>query len=61
MRLFVSLRPSQQALDHLAAALDDRRTGNPDQWHITLVFLGEVSTPRVVYDGLHAVAAQTAP
>ena len=61
VRVFVSLRPSRQAVAHLAAALSTRRTSNPDQWHITLAFLGEVPTPEALYDGLRAVAARTPP
>ena len=59
MRLFVSLRPSRQALAHLGAALSGRRTSNPEQWHITLAFLGEVGRAEILYDGLRAAAART--
>jgi 2'-5' RNA ligase len=61
VRLFVSLRPSRQALAHLTAALSGRRTGKPDQWHITLAFLGEVTRPEVLYDGLRVAADRTPP
>ena len=61
MRLFVSLRPSAPVVAHLAAALDGRRTSPPEQWHITLAFLGEVGNPEVLYDGLRAAAAGTSP
>jgi 2'-5' RNA ligase len=61
VRLFVSLRPSPQAVAHLAAALSSRRTSTPEQWHITLAFLGEVSNPTSLYDGLRAAAARTPP
>jgi 2'-5' RNA ligase len=54
VRVFVSLRPSRQAVAHLAAALSGRRTSPPEQWHITLAFLGEVGRPEVLYDGLLA-------
>ena len=61
MRLFVSLRPSDEAVAHLVAALSDRPTSRPDQWHITLAFLGEVSSAEVLYDGLRDAAARTSP
>jgi 2'-5' RNA ligase len=61
VRLFVSLRPSRQAVAHLAAALSSRRTSKPDQWHITLAFLGEVGHPEGLYDGLRDAAARTPP
>jgi 2'-5' RNA ligase len=61
VRLFVSLRPSRQAVSHLAAALSSRRTSTPEQWHITLAFLGEVSHPEGLYDGLREAAARTPP
>jgi 2'-5' RNA ligase len=59
VRLFVSLRPSRQALAHLGTALAGRRTSNPEQWHITVAFLGEVERPEVLYDGLRAAASRT--
>ena len=46
---------------HLAAALSGRRTSKPEQWHITLAFLGDVSSPRTLYDGLRTAAARTPP
>lgn len=61
MRLFVALRPSGEALSHLAEALSTDRTNRPDQWHITLAFLGDVTSPAVLYDGLRAAADRTAP
>lgn len=61
VRVFVSLRPSRQAVSDLAAALAGPRTSPPDQWHITLAFLGEVSRADVLYDGLRAAAARTQP
>lgn len=47
MRLFVALVPSAHALAELDAAVGERaadgvRWGRPDQWHLTLAFLGEV-------------------
>lgn len=49
MRLFASIRPSEEAREHLVAALRPIRDGNgpllrwtdPDQWHLTLAFYGE--------------------
>jgi 2'-5' RNA ligase len=61
VRLFVSLRPSRQALAHLEAALAGRRTSRPDQWHVTLAFLGEVGSPEPLYDGLRVAAAGSRP
>ena len=59
MRLVIALRPSVEAVARLAAALADRPPCRPDQWHITLAFLGEVSKPEVLYDGLRTAAART--
>ncbi len=50
MRMFVALRPPDAALAELAAvAAPVRRSApkalrwtNPDQWHVTLTFLGDV-------------------
>jgi 2'-5' RNA ligase len=59
MRLFVSVRPSAEAVAHLTAALSGRVTSRPDQWHITLAYLGEVEDPDELNDGLRAAAAGT--
>ena len=40
MRLFVSVRPPREAVDHLLAQLD-RWPSDPERWHLTLAFLGE--------------------
>lgn len=56
LRLFVSVRPSAAALDHLAAALG---RGLDPRWHITLAFLGEQPDPEA-FD-LRAVAARHLP
>ena len=61
MRAFVSLRPSREAVAHFEAALVGCRTSPPEQWHITLAFLGEVEDPEGLYDGLRAAAARTSP
>lgn len=60
MRLFVAVYPSQEALDDLAAYIDESplaHFGSQNQvnvrltarglWHVTLAFLGEVPTERV--------------
>jgi 2'-5' RNA ligase len=53
MRLFVALWPPAEAVDELSAAVAGVRSLAPDlrwapsrQWHLTLVFLGEVADPR---------------
>ena len=61
MRLFVSVRPTDEVVAHLCAELSGRSTSRPDQWHITLAFLGEVNKAEVLYDGLRAAAARTSP
>lgn len=61
MRLFVSLRPSPDAVAHLDAALSDCRTSAPDQWHVTLAFLGDTTMPEELYAGLRATAEGTLP
>jgi 2'-5' RNA ligase len=49
VRLFVALTPPSACVEELAAAVDDARRAAPDlrwappeQWHLTLTFLGEV-------------------
>lgn len=49
MRLFVAVDPPPQVAGHLAAAIEalreaspQLRWGAPEQWHLTLAFLGEV-------------------
>jgi len=61
VRLFVQVRPSDEAIEHLRAHLAGARTSNPDQWHVTLAFLGEVGSADPLYAGLAAVAAAHAP
>jgi 2'-5' RNA ligase len=53
MRMFVALWPPADAVDELAAAVagarslaPDLRWVPPEQWHLTLAFLGEVSQER---------------
>jgi 2'-5' RNA ligase len=57
VRLFVQVRPSDEAIRHLRDHLPGVRTSNPAQWHITLGFLGEVDSPDPLYDGLAAAAS----
>ena len=57
----MQVRPSQQAVTHLREHLVTARTSNPEQWHITLAFLGEVPTAEPLYDGLRAAAATHEP
>jgi 2'-5' RNA ligase len=53
--MFVAVRPPPAALEELAAAVADLRSGAPaglrwtasDQWHLTLCFLAEVPDPVV--------------
>ena len=61
MRLFVQVRPTEVALRHLRDHLGGVRTSNPDQWHVTLAFLGEVDSAEPLYDGLAAAASLHAP
>ena len=61
MRLFVSLRPPPEAVEHLAAALVGLRTTRAEQWHITLAFLGEVPDPEPLRPGLAAAAGSSSP
>ena len=54
MRLFVAIVPPPEALEHLAAALGSVQAllggalawTTPEQWHLTLAFLGEVDDVR---------------
>lgn len=44
MRLFVAVFPPSEAIAHLKTALStlDIRLSEPERWHLTLAFLGEV-------------------
>ena len=57
MRLFVQVRPSADAVDHLRAHLRGVRTSNPDQWHVTLAFLGEVDDVFILVMALQRLVA----
>ena len=53
MRLFVSLRPPPDAVAHLRAQ-QPRWPTEPQRWHVTLAFLGEVPAPDAVHEQLAA-------
>lgn len=71
MRVFCSIRPSADAVEHLDAALEpfrDRagrslRWGDPDQWHLTLAFAPHLADGAVedALDQLASVAAAHEP
>ena len=70
MRLFVSLEPPPDVVEHLDEFLAVRRSSGPElrwsspaQWHLTLAFMGS-APERVVEDvvsGVGVVAARVAP
>jgi RNA 2',3'-cyclic 3'-phosphodiesterase len=61
VRLFVSLRPPAEVVEHLVRATAALRTTRADQWHITLAFLGEVADPAPLGGPLARVAAGSPP
>lgn len=71
MRVFCSIRPSADAVDHLDAALDAVRDrtgralhwGDPDQWHLTVAFTPQLPDGAVedALDHLAQVAAAHGP
>jgi 2'-5' RNA ligase len=61
VRLFVQVRPSEQAVTHLREHLASARTSTPQQWHVTLAFLGDVPAAEPLYDGLRDAAAAHEP
>jgi len=70
MRLFVSIEPPEDAVEHLDEFLTVRRSSGPElrwsspaQWHLTLAFMGSAPDRVVedVVDGVAAVAARTPP
>jgi len=76
VRLFVGFRPSAEASDHLAEAVDRIRDSqripstapalrwvSPQRWHVTLAFLGEVDAGRIprIEEALEEVSAGIAP
>lgn len=58
MRLFVAVRPSADALAHLARALG---CAPSPRWHVTLAFLGEAADGGALASPLASVAAAAAP
>ncbi len=66
MRLFVSVEPPEDAVEHLDEFLSVRRSSDPQlrwsssaQWHVTLAFMGS-APERVVDDVVDAVASVAA-
>ena len=59
MRLFVAVRPPAEAIGHLVAALP-RWPSQPERWHLTLAFLGEVTDPAPVAEQLRAAVTGVA-
>jgi 2'-5' RNA ligase len=58
VRLFVAVRPPSDVIDAIAALPRPERHGirwsRPDQWHVTLRFLGDVDDGAPVADALSA-------
>lgn len=58
MRLFVAVRPPEEVIDVIDALPRPERHGvrwsRPDQWHVTLRFLGDVDDAEPVVAGLDA-------
>jgi 2'-5' RNA ligase len=67
VRLFVAIDPPQSAVDHLRHHLDTAhpalRWANPEQWHFTLTFCGEVDerTAAQLSERLARAGARHAP
>jgi 2'-5' RNA ligase len=71
VRLFVALDPPEEVRAHLATALRDRapdlfrgaKPARPEQWHLTLAFLGEVPGVQVsaVWSAVARAAGTTGP
>ncbi|MGH9023566.1 MAG: RNA 2',3'-cyclic phosphodiesterase [Acidimicrobiia bacterium] len=61
-RAFVALRPPEEVLDDIAAALESARRDSPgwrwasrEQWHVTLAFLGAVADESALSGALDAL------
>jgi 2'-5' RNA ligase len=67
VRLFAAVWPPAEVIEVLAAidrpAIDGLRWTKPEQWHVTLRFLGEVADERVAdaEDVVRAVASELSP
>jgi 2'-5' RNA ligase len=61
VRLFVAVRPTPAAVSHLRALLGTVRTSDPEKWHVTLAFLGDVANDDRLEAGLAAVASRHEP
>jgi 2'-5' RNA ligase len=65
VRLFVAVRPPSGVIDAIAALPRPERHGirwsRPDQWHVTLRFLGDVDDAAPVADALAAGLASADP
>jgi 2'-5' RNA ligase len=65
VRLFVAVWPNEEVTARIAAL--DRpevrglRWTTPDQWHVTLRFLGQVEDPEPVVAALAGAAARSVP
>jgi 2'-5' RNA ligase len=64
VRLFVAVTPPAEVLDRVASLRRPERPGvrwtRSDQWHVTLVFLGEVADPDPLVDALDAATLDPA-
>jgi 2'-5' RNA ligase len=64
VRLFVAVAPPAEVLDRVASLRRPERPGvrwtRRDQWHVTLVFLGEVADPDPIVDALDAAPLEPA-
>src|SRR5438477_4822491 len=65
VRLFVAVWPPAEAVDAVAALarppVDGLRWTTPDQWHVTLRFIGSVDDPAPVIAALRGPVAALSP